>query len=77
MGRAQHAEIAKDLAEQIASGTVPVGELLPTEFELCERYGASIDFRSRPAGEPHANEFFVVMRRMPLTDTEARLQLTP
>ncbi len=41
MGRAQHAEIAKDLAEQIASGKVPVGDLLPTEFELCERYGAS------------------------------------
>ena len=33
-GRAQHAEIAKDLAEQIASGKVPVGSLLPTEFEL-------------------------------------------
>ena len=41
MGRAQHAEIAKDLAEQIASGKAPVGDLLPTEFELCERYGAS------------------------------------
>lgn len=41
MGRAHHAEIAKDLAEQIASGKVPVGDLLPTEFELCERYGAS------------------------------------
>ena len=41
MGRAQHAEIAKDLAEQIACGKVPVGDLLPTEFELCERYGAS------------------------------------
>lgn len=41
MGRAQHAEVAKDLAEQIASGKVPVGDLLPTEFELCERYGAS------------------------------------
>ncbi|HNK17178.1 MAG TPA: GntR family transcriptional regulator [Piscinibacter sp.] len=41
MGRAQHAEIAKDLAEQIASGKVPVGSLLPTEFELCERYDAS------------------------------------
>lgn len=41
MARAQHAEIAKDLAEQIASGKVPVGSLLPTEFELCERYGAS------------------------------------
>ncbi len=44
--------------------------------ELCERYGASIDFRARPAGDPHGNEFFVVMRRMPLADTEARLHLT-
>lgn len=44
--------------------------------ELCERYGASIDYRARAAGDPHCNEFFVVMRRMPLTDTEARLQLT-
>jgi two-component system sensor histidine kinase PilS (NtrC family) len=45
--------------------------------ELCERYGASIDYRSRPSGEPHANEFFVVMRRLPLTSAEARLHLTP
>lgn len=44
--------------------------------ELCERYGASIDYRARPAGDPHGNEFFVVMRRMPLADTEARLHLT-
>lgn len=41
MGNALHAEIAMDLAEQIASGKVAVGSLLPTEFELCERYGAS------------------------------------
>jgi DNA-binding GntR family transcriptional regulator len=41
MGRAQHADIARDLAEQIASGKVAVGALLPTEFELCERYDAS------------------------------------
>ncbi|WP_298826499.1 ATP-binding protein [uncultured Piscinibacter sp.] len=44
--------------------------------ELCERYGASIDYRARAGGDPHCNEFFVVMRRMPLTDTEARLHLT-
>ncbi len=44
--------------------------------ELCERYGASIDYRARPAGDGHANEFYVVMRRMPLADTEARLHLT-
>lgn len=41
MGRAQHAEIARDLTEQIASGKIAVGTLLPTEFELCERYDAS------------------------------------
>ena len=44
--------------------------------ELCERYGASIDYRARAAGDPHPNEFYVVMRRMPLADTEARLHLT-
>ena len=44
--------------------------------ELCERYGASIDYRARAAGDPHPNEFFMVMRRMPLADTEARLHLT-
>jgi len=45
--------------------------------ELCERYGASIDYRARASGERHINEFFVVMRRLPLADTEARLHLTP
>lgn len=45
--------------------------------ELCERYGASIDYRARPGGDLHANEFFVVMRRLPLTSAEARLHLTP
>lgn len=44
--------------------------------ELCERYGASIDYRARPPGDPHGNEFFVVMRRLPLADNEARLHLT-
>jgi two-component system sensor histidine kinase PilS (NtrC family) len=44
--------------------------------ELCERYGASIDYRARPPGEAHSNEFFVVMRRLPLADNEARLHLT-
>lgn len=41
MGRAQHADIARELGELIASGKVAVGALLPTEFELCEQYGAS------------------------------------
>lgn len=35
------ADMAHDLAEGIASGRYAVGSLLPTEFELCERYGAS------------------------------------
>ncbi len=34
-------DLAQDLAEGIASGRFAVGTLLPTEFELCERYGAS------------------------------------
>ena len=33
--------------------------------ELCERYGASIEFRPRPAAERLRNEFHVVMRRAP------------
>ena len=31
--------------------------------ELCERYGASIDYRQRPANATHRNEFVVMMRR--------------
>ena len=45
--------------------------------ELCERYGASIDYRLRVASEPNRNEFFVAMRRKALQPTEARLHLTP
>ena len=45
--------------------------------ELCERYGASIDYRAHAGGDGHANEFFVVMRRMAPAATEARLHLTP
>jgi two-component system sensor histidine kinase PilS (NtrC family) len=33
--------------------------------ELCERYAASIDYRTRPAGETHRNDFSVAMRRAP------------
>jgi len=44
--------------------------------ELCERYGASIDYRLRPVGEPNRNEFFVAMRRRALDAAEARLHLT-
>ena len=38
--------------------------------ELCERYGASIDYRLRTPGDPTRNEFNVVMRRRALTDAE-------
>ena len=40
--------------------------------ELCERYGASIDYRLRWAGEIQRNEFFVDMRRRPLASSESR-----
>lgn len=34
--------------------------------ELCERYGASIDYRARPAGDANRNDFSVVMKRASL-----------
>ena len=44
--------------------------------ELCERYGASIDYRAVPAGERHRNEFVVAMRRTALAEGgESRLRL--
>ena len=44
--------------------------------ELCERYGARIDYRLLPAGEPRRNDFFVEMRRGILQPAETRLHLT-
>jgi GntR family transcriptional regulator len=41
MSETRYAQVARDLAEGIATGRFPVGSLLPTEFELCDRYGAS------------------------------------
>jgi DNA-binding GntR family transcriptional regulator len=41
MAHPKQAELMRDLAEGIANGKYPVGSLLPTEFELCDRYGAS------------------------------------
>ena len=41
MSKATHAELTRDLEEGITSGRFPVGSLLPTEFELCDHYGAS------------------------------------
>ena len=44
--------------------------------ELCERYGASVDYRIRPgAGDLALNEFFVAMRRQALAATDAPLRL--
>ena len=45
--------------------------------ELCERYGASIDYRLRDAEEARRNEFFVDMKRRALDTPEARLHPTP
>nr|WP_246294799.1 ATP-binding protein [Schlegelella koreensis] len=45
--------------------------------ELCARYGASIDYRLRPADERLRNEFFVEMRRAQLGTIESRLHLGP
>ena len=42
--------------------------------ELCERYGASIDYRLQAANASHRNEFFVVMRRQVIADAESRLR---
>jgi two-component system sensor histidine kinase PilS (NtrC family) len=44
--------------------------------ELCERYGATIDYRLRAEGTGQRNEFFVEMQRKALGPTEARLHLT-
>ncbi len=45
--------------------------------ELCERYGARIDYRLLPPGQRHRNDFFVDMRRGALQPAEDRLHLTP
>jgi two-component system sensor histidine kinase PilS (NtrC family) len=44
--------------------------------ELCERYGASIDYRLRTDGDKQRNEFFVDMRRRALAAGDARSQMT-
>lgn len=43
--------------------------------ELCERYGATIDYRLRGAAYHARNEFFVMMRSEPLEAPEASLNL--
>ena len=47
--------------------------------ELCERYGATIDYRLRAVGEIQRNEFYVDMQRRalgPLPLFESRADLT-
>lgn len=43
--------------------------------ELCERYGAGIEYQLRPASSRHRNAFWVTMRRGALPATEPRLQM--
>ena len=45
--------------------------------ELCERYGATVDYRLRAEGVAQRNEFFVDMQRRALGPLDARLHLTP
>ena len=45
--------------------------------ELCERYGASIDYRPRPGSNRLRNEFVVAMRRGALKTPNAFLPLKP
>ncbi|MEO6410596.1 MAG: ATP-binding protein [Burkholderiaceae bacterium] len=45
--------------------------------ELCERYGASVDYRVRPGPEAACNEFFVAMRRTALAPAQAALLRIP
>ena len=43
--------------------------------ELCERYGASIDYRLLPVGESNRNEFHVTMQRGVPLATDVRLNI--
>jgi GntR family transcriptional regulator len=54
MGKARHNDVARDLAEGIATGRFAVGALLPTELELCTRYDASRYTVRRALGELQA-----------------------
>lgn len=41
VGKTRYALLAESLLEKINSGDYPVGELLPSEFELCKQFGVS------------------------------------
>jgi two-component system sensor histidine kinase PilS (NtrC family) len=43
--------------------------------ELCERYGATIDYRAHDGQQVHRNEFHMAMRRGTLLEPESRLHL--
>jgi two-component system sensor histidine kinase PilS (NtrC family) len=45
--------------------------------ELCERYGARIEYRLLSPDAPRRNDFRVDMRRAALQPSDARLHLTP
>ena len=45
--------------------------------ELCERYGASVDYRVRPGSDAARNEFFVALRRMALAPAQPALLRMP
>ena len=45
--------------------------------ELCERYGASIEYRPRPGAEKLRNEFLVTLKRGVLPAGERSLPLEP
>ena len=45
--------------------------------ELCGRYGASIEYRTRKEGAERRNEFEISMQRQPLTAIDPRLHLNP
>src|SRR4051812_36682973 len=40
-GQPRYQQVARELKRGIADGTWPVGARLPTELELCERFGIS------------------------------------
>jgi two-component system sensor histidine kinase PilS (NtrC family) len=43
--------------------------------ELCERYGATIEYRAVAGDHRHGNEFVITMQRLPLAAVESRLHL--
>ena len=45
--------------------------------ELCERHGASIEYRALPSGEAARNQFVVTMKRSELGAAEVSLALSP